>query len=97
MKNSPLALAHRTLRSVPAACAHVDRSRWLFYLIIFFQDYLGSDSELRIAQHISVCHGPSGSNAEYALKLSAALDRLGITDTHVSAVARHLSCMGCSI
>ncbi len=67
------------------------------FLIFFFQDYLGLAPALQIAEHISACRGPSGSNAEYALKLSVALERLGVVDAHVSAVARHLMCMGHSI
>ena len=35
-------------------------------LMMRIQDYLGPATELRIAEHISMCHGPSGSNAEYA-------------------------------
>jgi hypothetical protein len=64
---------------------------------LYLQDYLGFATEVEIAQHISACHGPSGSNADYALKLSVALQRLGVIDTHVSAVAHHLISMGFSI
>jgi hypothetical protein len=67
-----------------------------FFCQSFIQDYLGPATELSIANHISACHGPSGSNVEYALKLAVALERLGVFDPHVRAVARHLNSMGFS-
>ena len=63
----------------------------------FHQDYLGPATELKIAEHISTCHGPSGSNVEYALKLSIALERLGVCDPHVGAIARYLNVMGFTV
>ena len=67
-----------------------------FFSQSVIQDYLGPATELSIANHISACHGPSGSNVEYALKLAVALERLGVFDPHVRAVARHLNSMGFS-
>jgi cation transport regulator ChaC len=91
---SELALYIRPIppNHVWARCSHFSATQHHFS-----QDYLGSAPELQIAQHISACHGPSGSNSEYALKLSVALERLGVPDVHVSAIARHLMSMGHSL
>jgi cation transport regulator ChaC len=43
------------------------------------------DSE--IAAQIRDAHGPSGSNAEYALELAAALRSIEADDGHVFAIA----------
>ena len=52
--------------------------------------FLGPDSDEAIAQHIARSHGPSGSNAEYLLKLAVALRDLGEDDPHVNALEREL-------
>lgn len=48
--------------------------------------YLGPETESNIAKHISQSHGPSGSNAEYALHLAHALRQLKANDPHVFAI-----------
>lgn len=52
--------------------------------------YLGPASELEIARHISHCHGASGPNSDYLLKLQTALNELGTPDDHVNQIASYL-------
>ena len=52
--------------------------------------FLGPLPEREIAAYIRARSGPSGPNAEYALKLLEALRSLDVTDAHVEAIARHL-------
>ncbi|HVJ89088.1 MAG TPA: gamma-glutamylcyclotransferase [Labilithrix sp.] len=52
--------------------------------------FLGPLPEAEIGAVISQRHGPSGSNAEYALRLLDALRELDVTDAHVEEVARYL-------
>jgi cation transport regulator ChaC len=52
--------------------------------------FLGPLPEPEIAEIIRVRRGPSGPNAEYALRLRAALRELDILDAHVEAIADHL-------
>ena len=50
-------------------------------------DYAGVTSEREIARRVVASRGPSGENAEYVLKLAAALELLGAHDAHVAEVA----------
>lgn len=50
--------------------------------------FLGEAPMEEIAAQIASSHGPSGSNKEYILQLSKALDELNIHDDHVAALAR---------
>jgi cation transport protein ChaC len=43
--------------------------------------------DAEIAAQIRDAHGPSGSNAEYALELAAALRSIEADDDHVFAIA----------
>lgn len=52
--------------------------------------YLGPRPEAEIAEEIRVRRGPSGPNAEYALRLAESLRDLGIRDAHVEAIAARL-------
>jgi glutathione-specific gamma-glutamylcyclotransferase len=52
--------------------------------------YLGPLDEVEIAAWIARCHGPSGPNREYALRLHVALGELGIADSHVEAIVKSL-------
>lgn len=54
-------------------------------------NYLGEASISEIASQISSCHGPSGSNTEYARRLHLALLEMNAVDSHVNSVARELS------
>ena len=49
-------------------------------------NYLGPADIESIARQVSHCHGPSGSNAEYVLRLAQSLRELGAQDDHVFAV-----------
>ena len=53
--------------------------------------FLGPLPEPEIAAWIRERRGPSGSNAEYALRLAEALSALEIEDPHVETIARHLA------
>jgi cation transport regulator ChaC len=53
--------------------------------------FLGHAADHELALHIARSRGPSGPNREYALRLHAALEDLGVDDPHVSAIARALS------
>lgn len=50
--------------------------------------YLGDAPLGDIAAHIAASSGPSGRNIDYLLELDVALTELGITDVHVSQLAR---------
>lgn len=52
--------------------------------------FLGAADEVEIARHIACSEGPSGHNAEYLLKLSDGLKKLGVTDPHVEKIRRYL-------
>lgn len=52
--------------------------------------YLGGGNDRDLARHIAASHGPSGSNAEYLLRLADALRDLGERDSHVEALEREL-------
>lgn len=52
--------------------------------------YLGAASEAEIARHIHAASGPSGSNADYLLRLAESLRGLGLVDAHVFEIERHL-------
>ena len=52
--------------------------------------FLGPLPEREIAEIIRARRGPSGPNAEYALRLREALRQLEIMDEHVEAIAAHL-------
>lgn len=50
--------------------------------------YLGPQPLEEIARVVRACHGPSGSNREYVLRLAAALADMDASDPHVAALAR---------
>ena len=52
--------------------------------------YLGPAGPDEIADHVTTCRGPSGSNTEYVLRLAAALQGLDIADSHIESVAQSL-------
>ena len=52
--------------------------------------FLGPGDDDELARHIADSHGPSGSNADYLLRLAAALRELGEHDAHVEALERAL-------
>lgn len=52
--------------------------------------FLGDGADDELARHIAASHGPSGSNAEYLLRLAASLRELGEHDEHVEALEREL-------
>jgi cation transport regulator ChaC len=52
--------------------------------------YLGPASPDELAQQVRRCHGPSGSNVDYVIGLSEALEALGVDDPHVSGLAQLL-------
>jgi cation transport protein ChaC len=51
-------------------------------------NYLGDAPLAAIALQISRCHGPSGANLEYLLRLADALREQGAADDHVFALER---------
>jgi cation transport regulator ChaC len=51
------------------------------------QAFLGPASLTEMARHIAHSHGPSGSNADYLLRLDDALSELGADDEHVAGLA----------
>jgi cation transport regulator ChaC len=53
-------------------------------------NYLGPASMAAIAEQVRGSHGPSGSNAEYALRLAESLEGLGVEDDHVFELAAKL-------
>mgnify|MGYP002884451406 CR=1 FL=1 len=52
--------------------------------------YLGPASIEVMAEHISSSRGPSGSNIDYVLNLKDILDKEGIHDEHLNALAGRL-------
>ncbi len=50
--------------------------------------YVGPETLADIAAVVRACHGPSGSNREYVLRLSEALADMGADDPHVFELAR---------
>jgi cation transport regulator ChaC len=52
--------------------------------------FLGHADDESIARHIAASHGPSGSNADYLLRLAAALRELDEYDEHVVNLEREL-------
>ncbi|MEE4110820.1 MAG: gamma-glutamylcyclotransferase, partial [Halieaceae bacterium] len=52
--------------------------------------FLGDGDDAELARHIADSHGPSGSNAEYLLRLAASLRELGEHDEHVTSLEREL-------
>lgn len=52
--------------------------------------FLGELDERAIAAWVRKSHGPSGSNADYVLRLHAALAELEIVDPHVEDIVRWL-------
>ena len=56
--------------------------------------FLGPLPEREIAAIIGARRGPSGTNADYALRLREALRALDIVDEHVESIAEHLSSVG---
>jgi glutathione-specific gamma-glutamylcyclotransferase len=53
-------------------------------------EWVGEHAIEALALHIAGSHGPSGSNAEYVLRLAEALREHGIDDEHVLALAQRL-------
>ncbi|MDB4936135.1 MAG: Cation transport protein chaC [Labilithrix sp.] len=53
--------------------------------------FLGELHEREIAAWVRKSHGPSGPNAEYVMKLHAALLELDIHDPHVDSIATYLN------
>ena len=49
--------------------------------------FLGPASTSKMVEHIATSSGPSGSNAEYLLRLADALASMGVTDEHVQGLA----------
>ncbi|MBX3196952.1 MAG: gamma-glutamylcyclotransferase [Labilithrix sp.] len=52
--------------------------------------FLGPLPEREIAAYVRERRGPSGSNADYVLRLHEALRELGVADAHVEEIAHHL-------
>ncbi len=52
--------------------------------------FLGSASELEIANHISRSKGPSGDNSEYVFLLAKALKEMGVEDPHLYSIEGYL-------
>ena len=55
--------------------------------------FLGAAPLADIAAQIAASAGPSGSNADYLLRLAAALDELGCDDAHVRRLAECVSAL----
>lgn len=53
--------------------------------------FLGPAEPGEIAAHIARSSGPSGSNADYLLKLAAALEALNVEDGHVTDLASRVA------
>lgn len=67
------------------------RTRGLFYRATEQNEaWLGKASEEAIAGQIAGATGPSGTNADYVLRLDSALRALNADDPHVSRIARLL-------
>jgi cation transport protein ChaC len=54
------------------------------------EEFLGPRTEKELAAEIVVRRGPSGSNAEYLIKVAEALRLLGAEDPHIFAIERHV-------
>jgi cation transport regulator ChaC len=54
------------------------------------RSFSGDGGDAELARHIADSHGPSGSNAEYLLRLAASLRELGEHDEHVTSLEREL-------
>ena len=48
--------------------------------------FLGPAPITEIAQHIQRCHGPSGSNLDYFMKLRHALSQFAPADSHIESI-----------
>ena len=59
-------------------------------------EYLGPAPVSVIARQIRQATGPSGSNAEYLIRLADSLRTLGVTDAHVFELERRVRCLGTS-
>lgn len=74
---------------------HVNDERSLPALMYIATDdnpsYVGPAPIDAIARVVRACHGPSGSNIEYVLRLAQALDDIGASDPHVNELARLLA------
>ena len=57
-------------------------------------EYLGPAPVSAIARQIRHATGPSGSNAEYLIRLADSLRALGVTDEHVFELERQVRCLG---
>ncbi len=55
-------------------------------------EYLGPAPVLDIARQIRHATGPSGSNAEYLIRLADSLRAIGVMDEHVFELERQVSC-----
>lgn len=76
---------------VPIHFTATSAEEGLIYLATPDNDaFLGAASLTAMAGQISVARGPSGSNREYLLNLEQALHALGVSDSHVSALAAAL-------
>ena len=53
--------------------------------------FTGATQMAALVDTIRQAHGPSGSNRDYLLNLAEALEREGIQDSHVAAIAEQLS------
>lgn len=52
--------------------------------------FLGDGDDTELARHIAASHGPSGSNADYLLRLAASLRELDEYDEHVTRLEQEL-------
>lgn len=69
------------------------RRGWIYLAAAGNPAWLGDAPEPAIARQILEAKGPSGSNAEYLLRLADALRGLGAEDPHVFAIERELSAL----
>ncbi len=53
--------------------------------------YLGPAPPAQLRAHIAASHGPSGANTDYVVSLARELERLGIADDELSALAATLA------
>ncbi|WP_417617640.1 gamma-glutamylcyclotransferase [Oceanisphaera sp.] len=76
---------------VPIHFTSTGSAEGLIYLATPDNDaFLGEAPLTAMAGQIAQAEGPSGSNREYLLNLERALDDLGVSDGHVSALAAAL-------
>lgn len=76
---------------VPIHFTATSAEEGLIYLATPDNDaFLGAASLTAMAGQIADARGPSGSNREYLLNLEQALHALGVSDSHVSALAAAL-------